>query len=92
MAGYVAAVMTALFVRVAGRRGSLLNVLAFFSLVFLSSWAGGIWVRPVGQVVPPPVPWAQQLIVGFISALLMSSYVERAAVPARYERGRTAGR
>lgn len=61
-------------------------VALFFAIVFLGSWAGGVWVRPVG----PPwvgVYWTPFLLVGVVIALLIVTLLParsaRSDAPAR---------
>lgn len=68
----VALIMTAIFVWGFKVRGVNSNALAFFFIVFLSSWAAGIWVRPLNYALPQNIPWLPQLIVGLITSLLMA--------------------
>lgn len=68
----IALVMTAIFVWGFKARSVWSNGLAFFFIVFLASWAAGVWVRPLNYAVPVNVPWQPQLIVGFIASLLLS--------------------
>lgn len=57
----------------------------FFLLIFLASWAGGLWVTPVG----PPifgVSWLGYLLVGLVFTLLIM-----ALLPPAPPRPRTPG-
>ena len=45
---------------------------AFFLIVFLSSWAGGIWLTPIGPV-SWGVYWLPFLLVGVMVALLLAA-------------------
>ena len=50
----------------------------FFLLIFLATWAGGIWLAPIG----PPlfgVSWLGFLLVGLIFALLIMALLPPAA-------------
>ena len=70
----IALVLTAVFVwGFSMRKGAWGSGLAFFAIVFLSSWAAGSWVRPINAALPSNAPWLTQFIVGFVTALLMSS-------------------
>ncbi len=73
---------------VGGRRFGLgLDLLLFFMLLFLATWALGGWFRPLG----PPVwgvYWFPYLIVALLIALLLSaatSVLSRRAPPAARE-------
>lgn len=66
--------LSAVFIAGFRRRGPWDNLLLFFAVVFLGSWAGGIWFSPLG----PPwggVYWLPFLIVGLIFALLLAAVV-----------------
>lgn len=58
------------------------GILAFFAIVFLSSWAGGVWMEPVGPALGG-IYWLPFLIVGLMAALLLA-----ASVPTRPPRTR----
>ncbi len=78
----VALLLTALFDRGFRNRGPWTSLWVFFLLIFLASWAGGLWVTPVG----PPlfgIYWLPFVFVGIIFALLIA-----AAAPARPPRSR----
>jgi len=66
--------LSAIFIAGFRKRGPWDNFLLFFAVVFLGSWAGGIWFSPLG---PPMfgVYWLPFLIVGLIFALLLASIV-----------------
>lgn len=54
------------------RRNPWENFAAFFMLLFLFIWAGGIWITPVG----PPVMgfyWLSFLLIGVLSLLIIGS-------------------
>lgn len=56
------------------KKGPWDNFPLFFAVVFLGSWAGGIWFSPLG----PPwggVYWLPFLIVGLVFALLLAAVV-----------------
>jgi hypothetical protein len=64
--------LSAVFIAGFRKRGPWDNYLLFFAVVFLGSWAGGIWFTPLG----PPwggVYWLPFLIVGLIFALLLAA-------------------
>lgn len=91
----VALVLTVLFVGLAGwrrpgtsRRAGLWSaVLFFFLMVFAASWAGGVWVRPVGPDFWG-VYWLSFVVVGLITALLLAA----ASTPLRFQQRRAAPR
>jgi hypothetical protein len=56
---------------VAGRRTkSTSRIALFFLIIFLASWAGGVWITPVGPVFLG-VYWRAFFIVGLVFALLL---------------------
>jgi len=72
----VAAVLSAIFAYGFRKSGPWFNVFIFFIIVFLASWAGGIWLSPFG-----PSIWGAHffsfLIVGLIFALLLTAITPR---------------
>lgn len=72
IAFFVAAVLTSLF-RWGGRiRAGWVAVSGFFFLVFLATWAGGLWAAPVG----PPIYGrfvGAFILVGVLTALLLAA-------------------
>jgi hypothetical protein len=74
-----AVILSLVFVFGFGRRRVWSAVLIFFVLILLASWAGGIWLTPIG----PPLweaYWLPFLIAGLIFALVL---VAAAAPPSR---------
>lgn len=45
-------------------------VLAFFVILFLATWAVGVWINP--ETAPPGVSWVAYLIAGLLFALLLT--------------------
>ena len=76
---FFAALLTAAFFVLFRTRGPWSSLVLFFLVVFLASWAGGVWFYPFG-----PVLWGTSflpfLLVGLIIALLLA-----AAAPTRRE-------
>jgi len=62
-------------------KGPWNNLGLFFVVVFLATWAGGIWVYPVGPFLWG-VSWLPFLLVGILVAFLL---VAAAVVPPRRE-------
>jgi hypothetical protein len=54
------------------RVGPFGGVLWFFLIVLFASWAGGVWVRPVGPMLWG-VYWVPFLVVGLMVALLLAA-------------------
>lgn len=69
-----AAGLSAVFIAGFRKRGPWDNYLLFFAVVFLASWAGGIWFSPLGPLCGG-VYWLPFLIVGVIFALLLAAVV-----------------
>lgn len=63
------------------RTGPWSNILAFFLIIFLAAWAGGIWLGPCGPVCAG-VYWLPFLSVALLVGLLLA-----AAAPPRRSRG-----
>jgi hypothetical protein len=64
--------LSAVFIAGFRKRGPWDNYLLFFAVVFLGSWAGGIWFSPLG-LARAGVPWLPFLIAGLIFALLLAA-------------------
>jgi len=79
----VGIVFTVIFAFVLGRRGPWSSILAFFVVVFLATWAGGIWITPYSPTARN-VQWVPFLIVGLVASLILA-----ASVPAWYRRAGT---
>lgn len=80
MAVLTALLVGAFFTLVIGRRGAWPGFIIFFLLIFLFSWAGGVWLAPFG----PPISgvyWLPFLIVGIFVALILAAAAP--GVPAR---------
>jgi hypothetical protein len=67
-----AAGLSAIFIAGFRKKGPWDNLLLFFAVVFLASWAGGVWFSPLG----PPIGgiyWLPFLSMGLIFALLLAA-------------------
>lgn len=75
---FIGIVLSLLLVGVLGRRGPgpLLGFMFFFLLLFLFTWAGGVWLVPAGPVAWGQFPWLSVLILGLIVALLLAAVTE----------------
>ncbi|MDX1614795.1 MAG: hypothetical protein R3300_10835 [Candidatus Promineifilaceae bacterium] len=68
----VAVVLVAVFGLGYRRMGIGAGLLWFLLLVFLATWAGGVWLTPIGPTVAD-VPWLSFLFIGlFFSLLIMA--------------------
>ncbi|MCF8052069.1 MAG: hypothetical protein K9L59_12580 [Desulfobacterales bacterium] len=68
----IAVLMVALFAILFQIRGPWNSLLWFFVIVLLATWAGGVWLAPMG----PPVGefyWLPFLVVGLVIALLLAA-------------------
>jgi hypothetical protein len=72
VAFFVALVLSLIFVRGLRRGGPWSSFLAFFIIIFLASWAGGLWMRPLGAALWG-VYWLPFLLVGLIFALVIAA-------------------
>jgi hypothetical protein len=73
-------VLTAVFV-VGFRKQRTGHIIAmFFIILFLATWAVGLWIVPVGPKVLG-VPWVSYLIAGLLLALLLTALVPLAKSP-----------
>jgi hypothetical protein len=55
-------------------QGLGLGLLFFFIVLFFVTWAGGLWLAPIGPLWWG-VPWLSFLVVGLVVALLMAGFV-----------------
>ncbi|GEM_PF-3534933 len=67
----VALLFTAVFVIIFGPGGRLEHAAGFFVLVFLASWAGGLWVGPVNTEITG-IYWIPYFIVGLVFGLMLA--------------------
>jgi hypothetical protein len=65
----IALVLSLVFAAVIRRRGPRVGFFWFFLLIFLATWAIGVWVQPFGPSLWGGY-WLPFLIAGFIVALL----------------------
>ena len=87
----IAALLTAVFAAGFRRREWDVGLLYFFLILFLATWAGGLWVGAYGPLLWG-VPWMTFLLVGVLLALLLTAlipprrrrpFAEREAEPQR---------
>ncbi len=70
----IAVILTAVFAAGFKRTGPWQGIWAFFFIILLASWAGGVWIRPFG----PPlfgVFWFPFLITGILFAIILAAAV-----------------
>lgn len=78
----IALILTAIFGVGTRGWGAGSALLLFFLILFLASWAGGLWIAPYG----PPlwgVPWVGFLFMGLLFALLLAAFFPAAEPPPR---------
>lgn len=69
---FTALIVSAIFALGFRRTGPWASFFIFFMLIFLISWAGGVWLTPMG----PPLwgaYWLSFLLVGLMGALLLAA-------------------
>jgi hypothetical protein len=67
-----ALILSAIFAVGFRKTGPWENIFILFMLIFLISWAGGVWLSPIG----PPLwgaYWVPFLLVGLMAALLLAA-------------------
>lgn len=70
----IAALLTSVFAVGFRRREWDIGLLYFFLILFLATWAGGLWVGPYGPLAWG-VPWVTFLLVGVLLALLLTALI-----------------
>jgi len=81
----IAILLTAVFAAGFRRQNWGAALVFFFLILFLATWAGGMWVVPFGPIAWG-VPWVTYLFVGIVIALLLTALippVERPTYPGR---------
>lgn len=66
------AILAAIFGREGYEEGGWATALILFGVLFLTSWAGGVWLAPVGPQLFG-VPWLPFVLMGFVAALLVAA-------------------
>jgi hypothetical protein len=67
----IALLFSLIFAAIIRRRGPRAGFFWFFMLILLTTWAGGIWARPLGPAIWG-VNWLAFLVVGLIVAMLVT--------------------
>lgn len=79
VASFSAVFMSLIFSLCFHRKGPWASFWVFFPVTFLTSWAGGAWLSPIGPALFG-VYWMTFLVAGLLSALLFTaslSYMTR---------------
>ncbi|MFP4458707.1 MAG: hypothetical protein ACLFSQ_03840 [Candidatus Zixiibacteriota bacterium] len=70
----IALLMTAIFgIGIRRHRGASI-IAIFFFIIFLGTWAVGLWARPFGPTVGQ-VSWLPFLVAGFFFALILTAII-----------------
>ncbi len=77
LALFFSAVFTIIFARGIRKHAWGIGFLILFLIVFLSTWAGGLWLDPFGPSNVRGIPWMTFLIVAAIVSLLLSALMPR---------------
>jgi len=67
----IALVFSAIFAWIIRRQGPRGGFFWFFLIILLATWAGGIWIEPIGPVLWG-VYWLPFLFIAFIFSLILS--------------------
>ena len=70
----IACLLTLIFAIGFRRQGWGIGLMIFFLVLFLATWAGGVWLTPIGPVWWG-VPWLSFLLVGIVMALLLVALI-----------------
>jgi MFS family permease len=86
-AGFITALIIAgtlshLFAKTLKRRGKRKGFFWFFLIIFMITWAGGVWLTPFGPALLG-IHWLPFILVGLVGAIVISFVAQR-----RYPRGR----
>lgn len=72
----MAGIFTLIFAVALRRPGPWSSIAAFFLVIFLASWAGGLWISPTGPAFLG-IFWVPILLVALLVALLLSAVSPR---------------
>lgn len=67
----IAVALAYLFAKNLGRRGRRSGFFWFFLLIFMATWAGGVWLMPFGPMVMG-IHWLPFAVAGLIGAVAIS--------------------
>jgi len=82
MALVVAFVLSGVFALATGRGSKRTGLFWLFLIIFMATWAGGVWLRPFGPTLWG-IHWVTFFLVGLIFALILAVFS-----PGRPPRGR----
>jgi hypothetical protein len=80
----IAAALSYLFARNLKRRGERSGFFWFFLMIFMSTWAGGVWLTPLESMLPAG-RWLLFLAVGLVGAVVVSFLAGRRYPTTRHE-------
>ena len=80
----IAVLMTGLYLLVTRRAERRAGLIWLFLLIFLVTWAGGAWLRPMGPALLG-THWLSFLMVGALFALLLFIIIPRRTPRGRHE-------
>lgn len=72
LALFIALFLTSIFAHGCKRCGPGSSILVFFGIIFLASWAGGLWIMPFGPILFG-IYWFPFLFMGLLFALLLAA-------------------
>jgi hypothetical protein len=72
LAFFLAILFTVIFATGLRGHGWGMGLLFFFLILFLATWAGGLWLTPIGPLWLG-VPWFSYLLVALIIGLLLAT-------------------
>ena len=76
----IAFLLTGIFGAGVGRRRGYSGLWVFLIILVLATWAGGLWITPVGPALWG-VNWLGFMLVGIAFALLLSAFLPPAKSP-----------
>jgi hypothetical protein len=79
-----AGVLAYLFAKHIRRRGRRSGFFWFFLLIFMVTWAGGIWLVPFGPMIMG-IHWLPFALIGLLGALVISLLADRRYPANRHE-------
>ena len=80
----VALILSAFFALATRKQGARKGVSLLFLILFLATWAGGVWMKPFGPVLWG-IHWLTFLLVGAVVALILAVAQSRSEPHGRQE-------